>query len=113
MGVGDPLALECGHEICAGMCGIRNAGDMVLRVQLSKGLKINEAKAYVAEKLGVSVEDLSDCSIMTELRAKLGIGVMQPLDGMPNNMESKIRMEKILGIPINSVRCFKKRANLE
>jgi hypothetical protein len=97
----------------AGMCGVRNAGDMVLRVQLLKGLKIDAAKEYVAEKLGVSVLDLSDCSVMTELRAKLGIGVMQPLDGMPTNVEAKIRMEKILGFPINSVTRFKERAGLE
>ena len=95
------------------MCGIRNAGDMVLRVQLAKGLKIDAAKEYVAEKLGVSVLDLSDCSIMTELRDRLGIGVMQPLDGMANNIESKIRMAKILDLPINSVNRFKERAGLE
>lgn len=83
-----------------------------MRVQLAKGLKIKEAKAYVAEKLGVSISDLSDCAIMTELREKLGIGVMQPADGMPINIEAKIRMSKILGIPINCVDRFKERAAL-
>lgn len=94
------------------MCGIRSAGDMVLRVQLAKGLKINDAKTYVAKKLGVSVLDLSDCAIMTELREELGIGVMQPTDGDSINMEAKMRMAKILDIPILSVERFKERAGL-
>ncbi len=95
------------------MCGMRGAGDLVLRVQLAKGLKINEAKKYVAEKLGVSVLDLSDCSVMTELREKLGIGVMQPVDETPNNMEAKFLIADILGLPINSVERFKERAGLK
>lgn len=94
------------------MCGIRNAGDMVLRVQLGKGLKINQAKEYVAEKLGVSVMDLSDPAVMSELRENLGIGIIQPVDGAAVNIEAKIRMAKILDIPINCVNRFKERAGL-
>jgi len=110
--VGDPVALECAHELAAGMCGIRTAGDMVLRVQLAKGLKINAAKTYVAEKLGVSVQDLSDSIIMSEVRENLQIGVIQPTDGAAINVEAKIHMEKILGIPINCVDRFYERAGL-
>lgn len=94
------------------MCGIRTAGDLVLRVQLAKGWKIGKAKEYVAEKLGVSVLDLSDVAIMTELRQKLGLGLLQPADGEPINMEAKMRIAKVLDIPINSVECFKKRAGI-
>lgn len=108
--MGDPVGLECGHELVVGMCGIRSAGDMVLRVQLAKGLKINDAKAYVAKKLDVSVLDLSDCAVMAELREELGIGVMQPTDGEPIDMEAKMRMAKLLDIPILSVERFKERA---
>lgn len=95
------------------MCGIRTAGDMVLRVQLAKRWKIDKAKEYVAEKLGVSVLDLSDVAVMTELRQKLGLGLLQPADGDPINMEAKMRIAKILDIPINSVDRFKERAGLE
>lgn len=105
--------MESAHELSAGMCGIRSAGDMVLRVQLAKGYKIDQAKAYIAEKLGVSVMDLADPLVMTELREKLGLGMMQPTDGVPINMEVKMRIGEILDLPINSVERFKKRANLK
>ncbi len=107
--MGDPVGLECAHELSVGMCGIRTAGDMVLRVQLAKGLKINPAKAYVAEKLGVKIEDLSDSIIMCEVRENLGLGLMQPTDGMAINMEAKINMARVLELPINSVDRFFER----
>ena len=54
MGVGDPLGAEATHVLAAGMGGVRTAGDLVLRMQLAKKMRIDEAKAYVAEKLNVS-----------------------------------------------------------
>ena len=105
--------MEAAHELAVGMCGIRSAGDLVLRVQLAKGYKIDDAKAYVAEKLGVSAAELSDPLIMTELREKHGLGLMQPTDGVPINMEVKLRIAEILDLPINSVERFKERANLK
>jgi len=92
---------------------MRNAGDLVLRMQLAKGMKINEAKEYVAEKLGVSTIDLSDPAVMEEVRGDLGIGIIQPVDGVPNNMESKFRIAEILDLPINSVLRFKERAGIK
>jgi len=38
------------------MCCVRTAGYLVLRMQLAEKMKIDEAKAYVAEKLGVSLD---------------------------------------------------------
>jgi perosamine synthetase len=38
IGVGDPFGLEVAHEVACGMGGIRTAGDLVLRMQLSKGM---------------------------------------------------------------------------
>ncbi len=110
--MGDPVGMEAAHELAVGMCGIRSTGDMVLRVQLAKGYKIDRAKAYVAEKLGVPVEDLADPLMMAELREKHGLGMMQPTDNVPINMEVKMRIAEILDLPINSVERFKKRAGL-
>ena len=59
------MGAEATHAICAGMGGVRTAGDLVLRMQLANKMKIDEAKAYVAEKLGVTVEDLHDIVTMT------------------------------------------------
>ena len=36
--------MEFTHELAAGMGGMRTAGDLVARLQLSKAMKIQEAK---------------------------------------------------------------------
>jgi len=64
VGVGDPLGMAVTHAIASGMGGMRAAGDLVARMQISKGLKLAEAKQYVADKLKVSVPDLTDPIIM-------------------------------------------------
>ena len=107
------MGMEGAHEQAAGMGGIKTAGDMVLRMQLYKGMRIDEAKAYVAEKLGVSVSELCDCSVMAELRADKGLGGMQLPTGDAIGMECKFRIAEILDIPINSVNKFKERAGLK
>jgi dimethylamine--corrinoid protein Co-methyltransferase len=95
------------------MGGIRTAGDMVLRMQLSRKMKIDEAKKYVAEKLGVTVMELSDVIKMTEVREDLGLGLQQPYNGANIGMEAKFRIAEALGIKINSVERFKKRAGIK
>jgi len=94
------------------MGGTKTAGDMVMRMQLAKGMRIGEAKKYVADKLGVSVMDLSDMYVMMEVRERLGLGLMQPVADTPTGIEAKLNIAKVLGITINSVERFKKRAGL-
>ena len=94
------------------MGGIRTAGDLVLRMQLTRGLKIDQAKAYVAEKLGVTPFELSDCSVMRDLRQALDIGYPMPDPGAAKGIEAKIKIARLLGIKINSVEKFKKRTGL-
>ena len=48
------------------MGGIRTAGDLVAWMQLTRKMKINQAKAYVAEKLNVNVSDLTNEAIMSK-----------------------------------------------
>jgi predicted RecB family endonuclease len=69
------------HAHASGMGGMRAAGDLVARMQMTRGMKIKQAKNYVADKLGVAVTDLTDPVIMTEVRDDLQIGVMTPLPG--------------------------------
>ena len=52
------MGMAVTHAIASGMGGMRAAGDLVARMQISRGMKIDAAKAYVAEKLGVAVADL-------------------------------------------------------
>lgn len=91
------------------MGGIRSAGDLVLRMQLLKGMRLNEAKAYVAEKVGVKVEDLADCSVMQDIREELDIGCSMPSDKAAKGLEAKFNIAKVLGIKINSVERFKEK----
>ena len=94
------------------MGGIRSAGDLVLRMQLAKGMRLNEAKSYVAQKLGVSTIDLADCYIMRDIREELDIGYPMPPDGAAKGIEAKFRIAELLGIKINSVERFKAKAGL-
>jgi len=100
------------HAIASGMGGMRTAGDLVARMQMTRGMKINEAKSYVAERLGVSIRDLSDPLTMTEVREELGIGLVTPLPNRPMGMEAKFRIEGALKIQINSVNRFRQKAGL-
>ena len=95
------------------MGGIRSAGDLVLRMQLAKSMRLSEAKKYVAEKLGVNVIELADCSVMTDVRSDLGLGYSMPSDRAAKGIEAKFRIAEVLDIKINSVEQFKKRAGLK
>ena len=86
---------------------MRAAGDLVARMQMTRGMKIQPAKKYVADKLGVSVSDLTDPVIMTEVRDDLQIGVMTPLPGCAKGIEAKFRIAELLDIDIGCVKRFK------
>ena len=104
------------HGQAAGLGGIRTAGDLVARMQMTRGLRLPQAKQYVADKLGCSVLDLSDTIVMHDLRRDLGLGRMQVQDltypEHPGTIEAKFHISEVLGIPINSVECFKRNAGL-
>jgi len=96
------------HAHASGMGGMRAAGDLVARMQMARGMKIQQAKKYVAEKLGVSILDLTDPVIMTEVRDDLQIGVMTPLPGCAKGIEAKFRIADLLDIDIGCVKPFPK-----
>ena len=106
------MGTEIAHTVSACMGGIKTAGDLVLRMQLAYGMRLPEAKAYVAGKLGVSVRELSDSSVMAEIRQTLGLGVQEPNLGDVVGMAAKIRISEKMGITINSVENFKRKAGL-
>lgn len=108
--------MDVTHALAAGMGGIRTAGDLVARMQMSRGMRLPEAKAYVAGKLGCATPDLSDSSAMEQLRGDLGLGRI--LDhsnlhpGEPNAMYAKFRIAELLGVRVNSVERFRELAGL-
>jgi dimethylamine--corrinoid protein Co-methyltransferase len=100
------------HAIASGMGGMRTAGDLVARMQMTRGMKIQEAKAYVADRLGASVTDLTDPVLMGEAREDLKLGVLHPRGGSPKCMEAKFNIARLLDIDINCVRRFRENASL-
>ena len=95
------------HIMAAGMGGIRTSGDLVAWMQMTQRMKLPEAKKYVAEKLGVSLLDLTNEDVMYPLREELGIGVVTARAGGPKGILAKAKIAKLLGIKINSVVLFK------
>jgi dimethylamine--corrinoid protein Co-methyltransferase len=110
--VGDPLGMAITHAVASGMGGMRAAGDLVARMQISRGMKIDEAKKYVADKLNVAIRDLTDPIIMNEVRDDLGLGILHPNIRSPKCMEAKFNIARLLDIEINCVNRFKKKASL-
>jgi hypothetical protein len=101
------------HAQAAGMGGMRAAGDLVARLQMTRGMRLKEAKDYVAGKLGVTPFDLSDPVVMTEVRNDHGFGrihsyaISQPWQA--NQIEAKFNIARVLDVPINCVERFKER----
>jgi len=105
--VGDPLGMALTHAHASGMGGMRAAGDLVARVQMARGMRIQQAKKYVADRLRIAVSELTDPVIMTEVREDLQIGAVTPLPGCAKGIEAKFRIAEVLGIDINCVQRFK------
>ncbi len=97
------------HAMTSGMGGMRTSGDLVARMQMTRGMKIGEAKKFVADKLGVSVDELNDAVLMAEIREDLKIGGVYSSMGSPKGIEAKHHISELLGIEINSLRLFKER----
>ncbi len=93
------------------MGGLRAAGDLVARTQLTRRMRLPEAKAYVAEKLGVAPMDLSDPVAMWDVRRELGLGTIPsedtatPADALA--IEAKFNIARVLDVPIRSVERFR------
>jgi dimethylamine--corrinoid protein Co-methyltransferase len=94
------------------MGGMRGAGDLVARVQMARGMRIEQAKAYVAEKLKVAISDLTDPVIMNEVRQDFNLGIMSPLPGCAKGIEAKFNISQVLDININCVNRFEGRTTI-
>ena len=109
--------MEGAHAQASGMGGMRAAGDLVARMQMTKRMRLKEAKQYVAGKLGCSTRDLSDPVAMEQIRLDKGLGTIAMTSTThpdePGMMEAKFNISEALDIPINCVERFKRRAHLE
>jgi dimethylamine--corrinoid protein Co-methyltransferase len=100
------------HGVASGIGGIRSAGDLVARMQVSRGMRLPEAKKYVAGKLRTSVEDIADPVKMDEIREDLNLGRVNAIPGAAKGIDAKFRIAEVLGIEINCVKLFRKRVGL-
>ncbi len=116
MGTGDPLGMESAHTQASGMGGMRAAGDLVARMQMTRRMRLKEAKRYVADKLGCMPRDLSDPLAMEQIRLDKGLGTIPVTSSVhpdePGMIEAKFNIARVLDIPINCVERFKTRAGI-
>ncbi len=109
MGTGDPAGVTIPHTVTSGMGGLRTAGDLVARMQMTRGMKLAEAKKYVADQLGISIAELIDAVVMREVREDHKIGFITSRGGHPKGIEAKHHISRLLDIDINSVKRFKQQ----
>ncbi len=93
------------------MGGVRTAGDLVAWMQLTRKMKINQAKAYVAQKLDLKVQDLTNEAIMTRVRAENGFSSVIPDHIEYAGIAAKSKIAKVLDIPIRSVNLYEQHMN--
>lgn len=89
------------------MGGIRTAGDLVAWMQMTRKMKIQDAKAYVANKLGIDVIELTNEEVMRDIRKDLKIGTVTSIAGSPKGIRAKKKIAELLDIKIRSVELFK------
>ena len=95
--------------MASGMGGVRTAGDLVARMQMTRKLRIAEAKQYVAKKLRIDVSDLTNEEVMRPLREELDIGLATAVAGSARGVVAKCRIAELLDVEINSVNHFKSK----
>jgi dimethylamine--corrinoid protein Co-methyltransferase len=107
------LGMPSAHANASGMGGMRAAGDLVARLELTRGMRLAQAKEYVAARLGVEPGALSDPIAMADVRAELGLGRIVTFEATypdePNAIEAKFNIGDLLGVPVNCVERFKNR----
>ena len=86
-----------------------------MRMQISKKMRIREAKEFVAKKLGLTTLEICDIITMSDYREEKGFGIphFEPCAESNIGMEAKFRIAEALGIKINSVERFKQRAGIK
>lgn len=101
------MGMQIAHIMASCMGGIRTAGDLVAWMQMTRKMKINEAKAYVANKLGIDVFELTNEEEMRHLREDLNLGTVTSIAGGPKGIRAKKKIAELLNINIRSVDLFK------
>jgi hypothetical protein len=70
-------------------------------------MKIDQAKACVAQRLDVKVSDLTDETLMSKKRAELGLSSVIPDHVEYTGIAAKTKISRLLDIPIRSVELYR------
>ena len=108
MGTGDSHGVAIAQIVSSCMGGIRTAGDLVAWMQLTRRMKIEQAKAYVAQKLNLTTADLTDETTMAKIRSEKGLGSVIPDHVEYTGIAAKSKIAKLLDITIHSVALYEK-----
>ena len=76
---------------------------------MNRRMKIDEAKNYVANKLGIDITDLTNEEVMRQIREDLDIGIITAVAGSAKGIAAKCKISELLDIQINSVNLFKSK----
>jgi len=101
------MGMQIAHIMASGMGGIRTAGDLVAWMQMTRKMKLHDAKAYVAKKLGIEKIDLTNEDVIRDIRKDLRIGTVTSIAGSPKGILAKKRIAELLDITIRSVDLFR------
>jgi dimethylamine--corrinoid protein Co-methyltransferase len=82
-----------------------SAGDLVAWMQMTRKMKVSEAKHYMAAKLGIDILELTNEEVMRSVREDLGIGTTTSIAGSPKGIRAKWKVSDLLDIAIRSGNC--------
>ena len=103
--------MHAAHAIVSGMGGIRTTGDLVARLQLNRAMRVDEAKKYVADKLGASVADIADEVKMREIREDMDLGTLNECPDVAKGIDAKFRIAKLMDLKFNCLELFKQKVS--
>ena len=81
-------------------------------MQVAQGMRIDQAKRYVADKLGILVEDITGPVMRDELREGLDLGRVNAIPGSAKGIDAEFRIAEQLDIESNSVKKLKERTEM-
>jgi dimethylamine--corrinoid protein Co-methyltransferase len=78
-------------------------------MQMTRRMRIAEAKKYIADKLGIDTIDLANEEVMRQIREELDIGIITSVAGSAKGIAAKWKIAELLDIEINSVNLFRSK----
>ena len=81
-------------------------------MQVAQGMRIDQAKGYVASKPGISVAGTPDPVVMNEWSEDLDLGRVNAIPGAAEGIDAEFRIAEVLDVEINCVKEFRERTGL-